>query len=180
MATIWDVLTAAGTVSAAIGVFYGFRKTDRVLKDEKYAKYVERYEEIFSKLPYNIFTEGNNSTEDTPEIRRWMVIYIDLCAEELFDRQREKIDKKVWKDWAISIKEDFDRSALLAKIFSEVERDYPCLDIFLKDKDGRVPSLRECENMRESVRTTSHVPAVNAQSSAGSLLTLDPKSDAAR
>ena len=65
------------------------------------------------------------------------------------------------RDWvAISIKEDFDRSSLLTNMFSEVKRDYPCLDIFLKDKDGRVPSLHECENLRKNPRNMSRVPTV--------------------
>lgn len=141
----WGAVTALGTVAAAVGVLYGFYQTSKTLKDQRVSNYVERFQGILSNLPYNIFAEGNSCREDTPEIRKWLVLYIDLCAEELFDRQRGAIGHSPWSDWSISIREDFTRSPLLSSVFGEVKSDYRCLEKFLESKEGRVPSLKECQ-----------------------------------
>lgn len=137
----WEAITAIATSVAASGVIYGFWVANRNLREEKYAKYVERYQGIFTHLPYGIFNESDGETDE--KAKTWLVAYIDLCAEELFDKQRNMIDKKVWKDWTSSILHNF-HTPRLSKVFDENKESYPCLSRFIDT--GKVPRLEECED----------------------------------
>ena len=83
--------------------------------------------------------KGNTITEADGKTKAWLIAYIDLCAEELFDRQRNAIRPQVWDDWAGFIRDDFKRSIPLQEVFNEIKDDYPYLSKFLVD--GRVPPL---------------------------------------
>jgi len=133
----WDAVTALATVALAIGVpftlIFQWKGTNRALREARYAQYVTRYQEIFSNLPYNIFAEGNNISQVDEKTKVWLVTYIDLCAEELFDYRRGSIAKQVWEDWAEFIASDFKRSSPLRDVFNEVKGDYRQLNDFLNE-----------------------------------------------
>ncbi len=124
----WEAITAIATVVLAIGVplalYFEWKSTNRSLRVEREAQYVTRYQEIFSHLPYNIFVKGNQLSNVAEETKVWLVSYIDLCNEELFDYRRNSIGKEVWKDWSEYMVEDFKRSAPLREVFNEVKDDY--------------------------------------------------------
>jgi hypothetical protein len=131
----WEAVSGVANVVLAIGVpvtltltFYGIRKAGR---DERYAQYVGRYQKIITNLPYNVFAKHNKIAELPVDEKVWLVAYIDLCAQELFDRQRNSIEKKVWDNWSESIREYFNRCIPLQEVFKEIKVDYPELSKFL-------------------------------------------------
>ena len=132
----WDAVSAIATVALAIGVpltiWVQWKGTNGTLKEERYERYVTRYQKIFSHLPYNIFAEGNTVTIVDEKTKTWLVAYVDLCEEELQNYQRRKIPKDIWEDWAKSIVNDFKRSPPLRDVFKEVKVDYGQLNAFLR------------------------------------------------
>lgn len=138
----WGALSAAGAVGAAGGVFYGFIQTRATLKETKYEKYVERYQEIYRDLPYGILSKNDVDTDLGPDVKKHVVPYVDLCAEELFDRQRGKIDGVVWRDWARLISDGL-RCPRPRAVLEENKSNYPNLYEFVKT--GKVPKLRQEE-----------------------------------
>jgi hypothetical protein len=133
------VILAGATIVLAAGIPLGLRRANRTLNEQRYAHFSNRYERIISHLPYNIFAKDNGITQVDEKTKVWLIAYIDLCAEELFDRQRKAIDRRVWEDWALFIVDDFKRSTPLLEVFNQVKGDYPYLAKFLKD--GEVPPL---------------------------------------
>lgn len=137
MAVTADWVTAIATVVLAIGVpvtlMLTWNRTNKALREERYAHYVARYQRIFSHLPYNVFAEGNQISKLDDGKKVWLVAYIDLCAEELYDKSRGTIEKKVWGNWAEAIIQAFERSTPLQEVFNEVKADYKDLDEFLTD-----------------------------------------------
>lgn len=140
----WDVVSGVENLVLAFGVpgtlflaWYGIRTAAR---NERYAQYVTRYQEIISHLPYNVFAKGNGLITVENDMKAWLVAYIDLCAQELFDYLRRSIDGNIWKDWEPFILHDFKRSVPLREVFEEIKDDYPDLSHLLKN--GKAPPKR--------------------------------------
>jgi hypothetical protein len=124
----WDSLasgiTAISSIVVAIGVCIGFYQVNRGAKNERYIQYIARYEEIITHLPYGIFEKGSDRLVISEEHERWLLAYIDLCSEELFDYLRGAIDETIWHDWQKSIENDFLRSKKhLKRVFDELDKD---------------------------------------------------------
>ena len=136
MSITWDAVSAVATLALAIGIpatlLEGRREKRIEIRQQRYEHYATRYQEIFSHLPYNIFIKGNKATV-SPDQKAWLVTYIDLCNEELFDSNHGRIEPKIWEDWSGFIKGAFNCSAL-KEIFEEVKGDYSDFDDFLHDR----------------------------------------------
>ncbi|MDG6954284.1 MAG: hypothetical protein JRN33_04795 [Nitrososphaerota archaeon] len=117
------------------------------MKEVKYEKYVERYQEIYTKLPYGILSREDHSADLSDQVRTWLMAYIDLCAEELFDRQRGKIDDVVWNDWAALIRDGLNCPRPHA-VLEEHKADYKYLYGFVKTEE--VPKLDGVRRQSES------------------------------
>ena len=132
----WSEVTAVATVALAFGVpatlLFDWTERKKEMRQERYVKYATRYQEIFSNLPYNIFTE-RCTIEDLDERQKaWLIAYIDLCNEELTDFNNKMIDKPVWIDWGCFIISVFRRSTPLKKMLSEFNDDYKTLRSFIE------------------------------------------------
>lgn len=116
MSVPWDAIAAAGTIGLAVGVpmtiYYELKNANKTMRQERYLQYVERYQQIITNLPYNIFMKGNQ-VNDVGDKKVWLLAYIDLCAEELFDHNKGLIEDDVWKDWSGFIIENFKRAVPL-------------------------------------------------------------------
>ena len=133
----WDAISSVASVVLAIGLpatlLYDWNSRKQELKQERYSQYAARYQEIFSHLPYNIFIEGSNPDLKDEKAKTWLVTYIDLCNEELFDFKEGDIEKRIWDDWKLFIIGAFNRSVPLREIFCKVREDYSIFDAFLKE-----------------------------------------------
>ena len=142
----WDAVTAiatvilaAATVVLAAGVPLGLLRANKTLKEQKYTRFVSRYERIITHLPYNFFAREEPLDRVDEKTRVWLVAYVDLCAEELFDQQRKAIEKRVWHDWEVSMLKNL-KSAPLLEILRGAKDDYPYLNEFVDT--GKVPPLK--------------------------------------
>jgi hypothetical protein len=155
----WDALTAIATVALAFAVpftiWFGWKGTNSTLKEERYAQYATRYQEIFSNLPYNIFVEGNTKTPVDEKTKTWLVTYVDLCWEELLNHNRGKIPKDVWDDWEKVIVNNFKRSSPLRGVFTEVKADYNQLNDFLKKKGALIEETKVDSPKNSGEKTSS-------------------------
>jgi hypothetical protein len=143
------LVLAIGVPSTILITWWATRRTltaaqkvqDKTLSDDRYAEYAKRYQEIISHLPYNIFMKGNHIRWVSNSTKAWLIGYIDLCSEEIIDRNKGIIGKDVWDDseegverWSNFIKSNFKRSAPLLALFLQVQDDYIQLGDFLVEK----------------------------------------------
>jgi len=112
--------------------WWGIRSAAR---NERYARYVQRYEEIITHLPFGIFDEENEEIKIGDEQKVWLVAYIDLCSEELFDYLRGAIGGRIWKDWEKYIVSALTQSDPLKELFETYnETDYSDLKSLVEKK----------------------------------------------
>ena len=149
----WDAVTALATVALAIGIpatlYVEGQARKNEMKRERYSEYTKRYQEIFTHLPYNIFVAGAELVDLKPDQKAWMVAYIDLCNEELFDFAYGTIDDKIWAEWSGSLRRAFDQGSPLKGIFDEVSKNYPSFNQYLKN-----PKMDK-EKIRDSFEKTN-------------------------
>ena len=73
-----------------------------------FAEYTKRYQEIMWQLPSDIFNDDFDlkklANEEQEKIKKNILIYFDLCSEEFYLHENEKIDHDVWKEWEEGIK----------------------------------------------------------------------------
>lgn len=131
----WQTASFIANVVLAIGVpptiFLTWWGISQGAKNQRYVQFIARYQTIIINLPPEIFDEGNKIDSVEEDKRVWLTSYIDLCNEELFDRTRGAISKKVWEDWSVFIISNFRRCLPLRARLAETMEDYPQLLEFL-------------------------------------------------
>jgi hypothetical protein len=137
--TVIFPLGALDLASATIIANFWIARKSR--REGRYLRYVERYEDIVSHLPYNVFFETSASVKD--DQKPWLVCYIDLCHQEYRDKRDGRIKEDDWDSWVVFMVKAFSRSSALRGIFSEVEDSYPDLRDFLAGKGAIIRSAHQ-------------------------------------
>jgi hypothetical protein len=119
---VLDLITTTATVVIAAGVPIAAIQIRNAARNERYSQYISRYEKIVTHLPFGIFDEGSERIEISEKHKTWLVAYIDLCTEELFDYLRGAIGGRIWEDWTESITKDFKRGKQLREIFDGLDQ----------------------------------------------------------
>lgn len=121
------------------------------IKNNFFAEYTKRYQEIILHFPENI-NDVNFSYRDLSEprrerIMRYMRVYFDLCSEEYFLHKKKHLDEIVWKEWKTGMIYAFNKPAFQKawKIVTENSefyaefRDFAESEIVKKEKgDGSI------------------------------------------
>ncbi|MBU1853962.1 MAG: hypothetical protein KJ957_07960 [Candidatus Omnitrophica bacterium] len=85
------------------------------IKNNFFAEYTKRYQEIILHFPENI-NDVNFSYEDLSvprreRIMRYMRVYFDLCSEEYFLHKKKHLDEIVWEEWKTGMTYAFNKPA---------------------------------------------------------------------
>ncbi|OHB19944.1 MAG: hypothetical protein A2666_03785 [Parcubacteria group bacterium RIFCSPHIGHO2_01_FULL_47_10b] len=85
------------------------------IKQNMFAEYTWRYQEIFLNLPINImakdFSLAKLKESERPHILKYLRVYFDLCSEEYFLHRKGHLDEDVWKEWCEGMRILFSRPA---------------------------------------------------------------------
>lgn len=88
---------------------------NKQIKLNFFSEYTKRYEDIISNFPENIneesFSYENLASEKKDKTMRYMRIYFDLCSEEFFLREKDRIEKYVWDEWEEGMSSAFKKKA---------------------------------------------------------------------
>lgn len=86
------------------------------LKQNFFAEYTKRYQEIILHFPENInessfLYENLKGKRIQNQTMRYMRVYFDLCSEEFFLYKHGHLDPEVWKEWEAGMKFAFKKPA---------------------------------------------------------------------
>ena len=112
-----DLLISLFTLATILIVVYWNRKQyqqvqiqisnqNDQIRSSFFSEYTRRYQEIILNLPLNLndndFSLTNLKESDSDSYSKtikYLRAYYDLCAEEFFLHQNDKLDQYVWKEW---------------------------------------------------------------------------------
>lgn len=85
------------------------------IKNNFFAEYTKRYQEIILHFPESIndesFSYENFEKGEKDKIMRYMRVYFDLCSEEYFLHTKKHLDKVVWAEWEAGMIYAFNKPA---------------------------------------------------------------------
>lgn len=101
-----DIVALLTLITILVIVFFNsiqYWQMRKQLKNNFFAEYTKRYQEIVLHLPLDIYEDTFSfdklEKKEREEILRYIRVYFDLCYEEYFLHKNGNIDKKVWNDW---------------------------------------------------------------------------------
>lgn len=93
------VVEAFGVVVAILTLAIGVLQFIRQQRWSFFEKYTARFQHIIEIMPESVLSGKTVPEEDKKQAMRATRLYIDLCSEEFYLRQKRRINRKVWKEW---------------------------------------------------------------------------------
>lgn len=103
-----SVATSIGVLIAAVGIWQTRRSA--LLTFE--LTFTERYRMLADQMPLEALQ--GKEFELTPESKRILFHYLELCEEEMYHRRHGRIASATWIDWWIGISRNLDRATPLS------------------------------------------------------------------
>lgn len=128
-------LTLLVTIGWLGNAFRSLKKTveqyDDRLKNDFFAEYTRRYQDIKLHLPIGFFEENDSDIELKDEALRYARALFDLFSEEYYLWKSSKLEKEVWDEWEEemlqtlalpAVKDAWDRLVEGSKQYTEFNR----------------------------------------------------------
>lgn len=98
------VVEAFGVVVAILTLAIGVLQFIRQKRWSFFEKYTARYQHVIEIMPESVLSGKTVPEEDKKQAMCATRLYIDLCSEEFYLRQKRHIYRKVWKEWKEGMK----------------------------------------------------------------------------
>jgi len=135
----FDEIQAAGAIATALGVFlavWQLWEAKKQARTEFEDQFAHEYRELSKVIPLEAFFGGVLGAEQTEQTKVAFFHYIDLCNEQVFLRQHERISRPTWQSWCGGIE-----SNLKLPAFQEAWRE-------IKEKTTTFAELRKLEESK--------------------------------
>lgn len=110
-----EIVMAGAEIAAVIVAAFAILVTLRGIREQlwlnTFAEYTGRYSDIVEKLPYDARDpKGTFDLDRLPVSEREHILaavrrYLNLCSEELYLHQKQRIDDETWFIWLTGIKD---------------------------------------------------------------------------
>jgi hypothetical protein len=146
---ITNIIGACGfilTFASIIVIIYELKKKNEYTKLDFFEEYTKRYSEIMLNLPncvHEQYFDYEQHSEQTENILRYMRAYFDLCSEELYLYQQNRIDKYVWENWEEGIKMALQKEAFRIA-WEKLYKNKPIESQFYKDFNEFIERIIKC------------------------------------
>lgn len=105
-ATQWIVIASlAAVIVSALAIVAGLKGVRDQLRVTIFLEYTERYSKVMKSMPYMAREPGSGyqlTSQSEEERRRVLAIfreYLNLCSEEKWLHDQNRIDEPTWKIW---------------------------------------------------------------------------------
>ena len=105
-----DIISAAASTATALGIFVagwqlylGKRQAVLAFEDDL----TRQYREIIQRIPIRALLDENPEPSD--EVLAAVYQYVDLCNEQIFLRQSNRVTEATWDSWRQGMKSNFAR-----------------------------------------------------------------------
>ena len=105
---------------AIIAIIFSQWSDRKQRKLEMYAEYTRRYQDIFMKMPDDIYTGKATIDERT---KKYMRFYFDLCSEEYHLWQERFVKDSVWELWMEGMQIETDHE-IFHKAWDAIKNEY--------------------------------------------------------
>lgn len=129
-ATQWIVIASLATVFvSALAIAAGLKGVRDQLRVTIFLEYTERYSKIMQNMPYAAREPGSGyqlASQPEEESRRVLTIfreYLNLCSEEKWLHDKNRIDGPTWKIWEQGM-QDVARFPPFREAWSLLESEY--------------------------------------------------------
>lgn len=115
-------ISAIASVAGAAGVLFAFRqlRLSKLIAQTQFEDNLAReYRELAATLPVEALLGEDLPDEEYMQAFPRLYRYIDLCNEQIFLRQQERVRPEVWNYWSSGIQSNLDRPAF-ARAWREI------------------------------------------------------------
>jgi len=132
------IATAAGIdafVVSAVAIVAALKGVRDQLRTAVFIAYTERYARIMAQLPFEARRPASGyRLDDVPPAERTAVLsafreYFNLCSEEWWLQQSQRIDKATWEVWKLGMKE-VARFPTFVEAWHELSEEYVSFGLF--------------------------------------------------
>lgn len=128
----WDIISKFfSTIVSALTALYVFifsikyQEANKTIAEEKMEKELfKEFNERYDKLNENILNSRKlekieEENEEHNKIKKSIIDYFNLCAEEYFWRKKERISGAIWDSWQAGMKMNYLKSKVIQKLWEE-------------------------------------------------------------
>lgn len=125
--SVASVFTAIGVMVAA----FQLRVGSKVAQTEFEDSIDQQYRELAKGIPVDALI-GRSVSDGKAELTRELIYnYLDLCNEQIFLRQKQRVRKDTWVDWCAGIESNLHKLEF-QKVWAEVKRESSATFSFLE------------------------------------------------
>ena len=117
---ISDIIQIGILLVAIIAIVFSQYSDRKQRKLQMYAEYTRRYQDIFMKMPDDIYNGTASIDERT---KKYMRFYFDLCSEEYHLWQGKFVKDSVWELWVEGMQIETERE-IFHKAWEAIKKEY--------------------------------------------------------
>lgn len=111
----FEILNAAAAIFTCAGVIFGglqlwLSRIDNVSQFED--SFAKEYRDLINRWPANVLLGQKITDAENEKSFDEMIRYFDLCNEQIFLRQKDRVRSKTWGYWREGMSSNFSKPAI--------------------------------------------------------------------